>query len=386
MTRNSRPSTVAWFAFLVGGLCLVGVARAQTSTVVWSCNTNCSATSNTYSDGQFRPAVPAPVYVAATNGTNTACTRNWWNTSGAVRWRKVTDLAANHCVAQRVNGVESFAPASAFGWPPSTTPTPVDCAVSPWSDWVAGEWGACTNGTRSRTETRTRTVTTQPANGGQACPALTETRTVSEACTPPAPYVYLEVTPLWVYTGENVTLRWETRNVTDCVPTGFTTTTPQGGTAVVGPNITPLVLEFSLTCQTGNPVSPTFGVTVHAEVRPKTPKVLPHLADFIRIPPAQYAKVQVARLETQGTPYYFKVVYFWRDERGVANKEVWATTWDAPVKYAIREQNGERYNESEARGECEQNCNARLPDGPLKDELDAWGRQWTMEMLGTVEP
>lgn len=65
-------------------------------------------------------------------------------------------------------------------------PTPVDCAVSAWSAWSAGAWSACSTGQQSRTETRTRTVTTQPANGGTACPALTETRTVTQACSSPA--------------------------------------------------------------------------------------------------------------------------------------------------------------------------------------------------------
>lgn len=383
MSRNSRPSTVAWFAFLVGGLCVAGIAKAQTATdpQVWSCLTNCSATSNTYSDGAWRLASTRPAYVAATTGTNTNCATNWWNTSGAIRWRRIQDVQPTHCVAARRTASEDVFLSASVLWP--ATQPPVDCAVSPWSDWVAGEWGQCANGTRSRTETRTRTVTTQPANGGAACPALTETRTVSEPCTPPAPLVYLQVSPLWIYTGENLNLEWRTENVTGCVTTGFTTTTPQGGTAVVGPNITPLVLEFSLTCQTGNPVSPTFGVTVHAEVRPKTPKVLPHLADFIA-PPGGLARVQWEFLETTGTPYTFKTTYFWRDELGVVHQETWAVSAN-PLRYAVREQNGGRYDETEARGECEQNCNARLPDGPLKDELDAWGRQWTVEQLGIVE-
>lgn len=52
-------------------------------------------------------------------------------------------------------------------------PPPVDCQVSDWS-----EWGVCADGV----QTRTRTVTTEPANGGLACPALTETQSCE---TPP---------------------------------------------------------------------------------------------------------------------------------------------------------------------------------------------------------
>lgn len=61
--------------------------------------------------------------------------------------------------------------------------TPVNCAVSAWSTWSTGAWSTCSGGQQSRTETRTRTVTTQSANGGTACPALTETRTVTQACS-----------------------------------------------------------------------------------------------------------------------------------------------------------------------------------------------------------
>jgi hypothetical protein len=50
---------------------------------------------------------------------------------------------------------------------------PVDCAVSDW-----GDWGACSKSCGGGVHTRKRTVVTQPANGGKACPDLSET----EAC------------------------------------------------------------------------------------------------------------------------------------------------------------------------------------------------------------
>ena len=58
-------------------------------------------------------------------------------------------------------------------------PMPVDCQVSAWSDW-----SACSKTCGGGTQTRTRTVIQQPQNGGTACPALTET----QACnTTPCP-------------------------------------------------------------------------------------------------------------------------------------------------------------------------------------------------------
>lgn len=66
-------------------------------------------------------------------------------------------------------------------------PAVVDCVVSDWTMQSATNWSSCVNSTQTRTETWTRTITTQPANGGAACPALTETRTGSQSCTSPPP-------------------------------------------------------------------------------------------------------------------------------------------------------------------------------------------------------
>lgn len=66
-----------------------------------------------------------------------------------------------------------------------TPPAPVNCVVSAWSGWTYTPW-VVTGTTETRTATRTRTVTTQPANGGTACPALTETQPESRPYTPPA--------------------------------------------------------------------------------------------------------------------------------------------------------------------------------------------------------
>ncbi|MCC7045062.1 MAG: hypothetical protein IT183_14450 [Acidobacteria bacterium] len=72
--------------------------------------------------------------------------------------------------------------------PPPPPADPVDAVVSDWSAWAGGDWSACSGGTQTRTETRTRTVITPASNGGST-PALSETRTASQACTvtPPPP-------------------------------------------------------------------------------------------------------------------------------------------------------------------------------------------------------
>jgi hypothetical protein len=76
--------------------------------------------------------------------------------------------------------------------PPPTPPAdPVDAVVSDWSAWTGGDWSACSGGTHTRSETRTRTVIAPAQNGGST-PALSETRTASQSCTvteptPPPP-------------------------------------------------------------------------------------------------------------------------------------------------------------------------------------------------------
>jgi hypothetical protein len=61
----------------------------------------------------------------------------------------------------------------------NTQPCPVDCVVSAWS-----EWGPCTKTCGGGEQTRTRTVISPAANGGQPCPVLSETRTCNEQPCP----------------------------------------------------------------------------------------------------------------------------------------------------------------------------------------------------------
>jgi hypothetical protein len=66
----------------------------------------------------------------------------------------------------------------------------VNCVVSAWTFQSATAWSACLNNEQTRTETWERSILTAPANGGTACPALTETRMATQACTmttPPPP-------------------------------------------------------------------------------------------------------------------------------------------------------------------------------------------------------
>ena len=60
----------------------------------------------------------------------------------------------------------------------NTQSCPVDCTVSPWS-----AWGTCSASCGGGTQTQTRSIVTPAANGGQACPTLTQTQTCNtQAC------------------------------------------------------------------------------------------------------------------------------------------------------------------------------------------------------------
>jgi hypothetical protein len=62
---------------------------------------------------------------------------------------------------------------------------PVNCEVSAWTDW-----GACSKSCGSGEQTRTRTLTKQPANGGSACPVLSESQPCNtQSCSTSVPYI-----------------------------------------------------------------------------------------------------------------------------------------------------------------------------------------------------
>jgi hypothetical protein len=67
---------------------------------------------------------------------------------------------------------------------------PVDCVVSEWGPPSDPVWLGCTGAQQTRAVIRIRSIVTQPANGGAACPALIDTTTQTRTCaalswTPP---------------------------------------------------------------------------------------------------------------------------------------------------------------------------------------------------------
>lgn len=134
----------------------------------------------------------------------------------------------------------------------------VDCVMSAWTFQSATAWGACTNGTRTRNETWTRTILTQPSGGGTACGPTQEVRVVSEPCTTAPPTA--QITAVNGSTPGTALVTWQTTNATAATingssvalsgsavyPISATTTytlvaTGAGGSATAWATVTPRV-------------------------------------------------------------------------------------------------------------------------------------------------
>jgi hypothetical protein len=88
---------------------------------------------------------------------------------------RTTGAAVYTCIT-RFNVIGTF---RANPLPP---PPPVDCVVSEWGAWSDPAWLACVDGMQSRSIVRTRTIVTQPANGGADCPSLVEAQAQTQVC------------------------------------------------------------------------------------------------------------------------------------------------------------------------------------------------------------
>lgn len=115
---------------------------------------------------------------------------------------------------------------------PPPPPSAVDCAGT-WGSWTrnADSDSACSaTGTRTFTESRLFTVSRTPANGGAACPASPETRTVTENCAPPVQSVTYTC---WVTSSPAGYADGDVRRYMRCDTNGPVASLPNGTTFTV---------------------------------------------------------------------------------------------------------------------------------------------------------
>ena len=127
------------------------------------------------------------------NGTSTLSTTGG-SGSGAVTYSLVsgpctlngatlTGTGAGSCIVTATKAADSTYASATSSQVTVVIPAPVDCVVSSWS-----AYGACSASCGGGTQTQTRTVTTPAANGGAACPALSQSQACNtQACQSQAP-------------------------------------------------------------------------------------------------------------------------------------------------------------------------------------------------------
>jgi hypothetical protein len=121
-------------------------------------------------------------------------------------------------------------------------PVAVNCVVSAWGAWTAGPAGF---------ETRRRTVVTAAANGGTACPALSEQR--AAGATPPSGGPSISLSPSTYAAGGYSTIGW--KGTAPCTASAVPAYSPWSGSKQadwsqsVGPNVSTV---FTITCANGS--------------------------------------------------------------------------------------------------------------------------------------
>ena len=172
---------------------------------------SCIVTATQAADSTYDSATSSPVTVAVSlapqatlvvvptrssinvNGTATLSTTGG-SGSGAVTYNLVsgpctlsgatlTGTGAGSCIVTATKAADSTYNSATSAQVTVVIPAPVDCVVSSWS-----AFGQCSASCGGGTQTQTRTVTTPAANGGAACPALSQSQACNtQACQYQAP-------------------------------------------------------------------------------------------------------------------------------------------------------------------------------------------------------
>jgi hypothetical protein len=88
-------------------------------------------------------------------------------TTGAYQHTETTDSGVNVYTPYKPSDGRNSSPRDGVYGDDDNGPPPVNCQVSSWSGW-----SGCTYTCGGGTQSRSRSITTSPANGGASCPAL----------------------------------------------------------------------------------------------------------------------------------------------------------------------------------------------------------------------
>ena len=164
-------SVSAWTAFSTCSVACGGGTQTQTRTVVTPASNGgaaCPVLTNTQPCNT--QACPVDCVVSAWSAWSACSTSCGGGTQ--TQTRTVVTPASNGGAA---------CPVLTNTQPCNTQACPVDCVVSAWS-----AWSACSTSCGGGTQTQTRTVITPAANGGTACPVLSQSQACNtQACTLP---------------------------------------------------------------------------------------------------------------------------------------------------------------------------------------------------------
>lgn len=165
------------------------------------------------------PAPPPPptAQITASLGANSTALVSWQTTNATTVTINGTAVALSGSTQYPVSATTTYTiVATGAGGSATASATVVvprvDCVMSAWTFQSATAWGACTNGTRSRNETWTRTILTPPSGGGTACGPTQEVRVVSQPCTTAPPTA--QITAVNGSTPGTAVVTWQTTNAT----------------------------------------------------------------------------------------------------------------------------------------------------------------------------
>jgi hypothetical protein len=389
MNRWTETRIVFWFAAIILACCWFGVANAQTAPWFYQCPTDTQANGSTVVGTTAHNHTSCPSWtwgpLPASNADKPLlafCTSNAtcnWNANN-VRWKRPRDVVAadflSLCGGNRNSGDNCTPQFFQRGIVLPPPVNPVNCVVSEWSEWVAGEWSQCASGQQTRQESRTRAVLTPASNGGSSCPTLTDSRTVSQSCAMPAPSAQISLSSHRVYTNEPVIVTWSSTNADFC-SASWAESIPFSGTQSLTMTVPNTEHWVYVACI--NPYG-NYRADVGFRVVSRAPDCYP---DQDR--PGDSDKVEVKAISVANMTLRYQVFATW-----------FCATPDGPKqqKWAIGMEDGfrearnwlnKRFNKAAAIARCETECEP-LPDGALKTELDEWAAQFTSAELGVIDP